>query len=167
MKGWLVGAVLGSIFAVGSVASAEAPPVPVKWKGDPPKVAEGKKTHKTAAWGWQDAKGGLHFRVTTPFRTLTKPYRVTGSVCGIGKKIGSVNGVLLEKNQDSAKIGPKGYCVWFDFKTNGHIDGFDFTTAAKVLRLAIRVDGKLLDVNSIHIGKKDNHPKTNPAVIPR
>ena len=134
-----------------------------KLKGKPA-VKEGSKV---AALGWQDGHGGLHFRMTTKYRKH-KAYKVTGSVCAVGKpKISHMKPVLLEKRQDWAKIGPHGHCIWFGFHTNGHIDGFDFTTPGKLLRLDLKVDGKHLSPSKIYLGAKGIHPANNPGLVYR
>jgi hypothetical protein len=127
-----------------------------------PKVSTGKQI---AAYGWQDSSGGLHFRVTTPVRK-SKAYLVTGTACAASKhKVQNLKAVLLEKGQDSVKLGPHGHCIFFRFKTNGHVDGFDFKTNSKTLTLGVRIDGKPLSTSQIHLGAKGNHPKKNPTVI--
>ncbi|RLB58154.1 MAG: hypothetical protein DRI90_17085 [Deltaproteobacteria bacterium] len=137
-----------------------------RWIGKPSFVQVGKAV---AVYGWQDKARGLHLRVTAPARN--KAYRFRGTVCALDKKgqntIKSLTPVLLEKNQDSAKVGPHGHCVWFAFKTSGHIDGFDFTTDAKHLLFTIFRDGKKVSPKKIYLGAKGVHPAKNPAVIKR
>ena len=155
-----------SLLALSLLATTATAEDASKWRGEP-KVAEGRSV---AAVGWEDVKGGLHLRVTTPFRK-EKGFRVTGAVCALDMKgkntITSLTPVLLEKNQDSAKVGPEGHCIWFNFLTNGHIDGFDFTTAARHLSFSIKVDGKLLSTDAIHLGAAGNHPAKNPVILER
>ena len=138
-----------------------------KWIGKPSFVQVGKAV---AVYGWQDANRGLHLRVTAPLRKH-KAHRFKGSVCAVGKKgnntIKTLTPKLLEPVQDKAKIGPHGHCVWFDFRTNGHIDGFDFTTDAKHLLFTIFRDGKKVAPAKIFLGAQGNHPARNPAFIKR
>jgi len=138
-----------------------------RWKGKPDFVQVGKAV---AVYGWQDKDRGLHLRVTAPLRKK-KAHHFKGTVCALDKKgkntITSLKGVLLEKGQDHAKVGPHGHCVWFNFKTNGHIDGFDFTTDANHLLFTIYRDGKKVSPKKIYLGAKGVHPTANPAVIKR
>ncbi len=138
-----------------------------RWTGKPDFVQVGKAV---AVYGWQDAQRRLHLRVTAPHRK-NKAHKFKGTVCAVDKKgkntIKTLTGKLLEKNQDRVKIGPKGHCVWFDFKTNGHIDGFDFTTDAKHLLFTIFRDGKKVSPKKIYLGAKGVHPAKNPAFIKR
>ena len=138
-----------------------------RWTGKPDFVQVGKAV---AVYGWQDAQRGLHLRVTAPHRKHNA-HKFKGTVCAVDKKgqntITSLKPILLEKKQDSAKIGPHGHCVWFSFKTNGHIDGFDFTTEAKHLLFTIFRDGKKVSPKKIYLGAKGVHPAKNPAVIKR
>ncbi len=155
-------AVVGATLMMAGPTSAGAPNCPPsKWT----KVI-GKTT---AVVGWESDDGGLHLRVTTPYRK-GKPYRVTGTVCALDKKkankITQLVPFKLEKG-DHAKVGPKGHCVWFGFWTGGHVDGFDFKTPARGLLFGIKIDGKKVPVRRIHIGSKDNHPKDNPALFLR
>ena len=157
----------------------------VQWIGKPSFVQVGKAV---AVYGWQDKDRGLHLRVTAPHRKgkivrkeqprrkgkplrKANPHHFKGSVCAVDKKgkniINTLTPVLLEKNQDAAKVGPHGHCVWFDFKTSGHIDGFDFTTDAKHLLFTIFRDGKKVPTNKIYLGAKGVHPRKNPAFIKR
>ncbi|MBW2455112.1 MAG: hypothetical protein JRI68_11410 [Deltaproteobacteria bacterium] len=138
-----------------------------RWKGKPAFVQVGKAV---AVYGWQDDKRGLHLRVTAPHRKHN-PHKFKGTVCAVDKKgkntIKTLKPVLLEKNQDRAKVGPHGHCVWFGFKTNGHIDGFDFTTDANHLLFTIYRDGKKVSPKKIYLGAKGVHPAKNPAFIKR
>jgi len=136
------------------------------WIGQP-KIVVGKSI---AAFGWQDKARGLHLRVTAPVRR-GRAYHYAGTVCALGKqganRIASLKPVLLEKGADSARVGPKGHCVWFSFMTGGHIDGFDFTTPARHLLFTIKLDGKKLGTQHIHIGAQNHHPPSNPVVLKR
>jgi len=138
-----------------------------QWLGKPSFVQVGKAV---AVYGWQDKSRGLHLRVTAPNRKQ-KPHHFKGTVCAVDKKgkntIKTLTPKLIEKVQDSVKVGPKGHCVWFDFKNNGHMDGFDFTTDANHLWFTIFRDGKKVAPKDIYLGVKGVHPPKNPAIIKR
>ncbi len=168
MKKVALTTVLAGLCLIGTNTAADQPKTPIG-KGKAPKVKV-KKQDREVAWGWQSQDGTLHWRVHTPFRGK-KPYRVTGSVCtgiaGISPhKITKMDPKLLEGG-DHVKVGPHGHCIWYNFTTNGHIDGFDFRTPAKLLTVTIKVDGRHLSPKRIHLGKLGNHPKKSPFVVAR
>jgi hypothetical protein len=149
-------AAAATLLATGTSASGNA------WQGAP-KMQVGKSI---AAYGWQDPGGGLHLRVTTPYRK-NKVHRVTGSVCALdGQKMGNLRRVLLER-VDVLRTGPKGHCLFFSFQTNGHMDGLDFSTGSKKMRFGIAIDGKHMPTSQIFVGPQGAHPASNPIVFKR
>lgn len=117
-----------------------------------------------AAFVWHDA-AGYHVRFTTKIGHQAR--HLYGTVC-VGKdKMKTVKPALLE-GKEYAKIGPKGHCVWYDFVTFMHIDGFDFQTDAKVvtfdLRHGKRKDKKRVPPTHIFLGKNKKHPAASPFI---
>lgn len=131
---------------------------PQQFQGKPesfaPKAVDG-------AAVWQDGKQ-LKVRFTTPGKSQT----FRGRVCSPEGIQGLVPHQL--ESTDSAKVGPKGKCIWFKFVTSGQIDGFDFNAPTK---RDVIFDFKTgtkqmartqLDAKRILIGASNAHPKHNP-----
>jgi hypothetical protein len=127
-----------------------------------PKKFQARVGQKRAAAGWKAKSGRYHFRVTT--KKTDKAKRVHGKVCTGGvKNMKKLKKVKLE-GKDDVRIGPKKKCVHFDFKTNGHVDGFSFRTPATILWFTVKVNEKKMKAKRIFIGKNPaKKAKSNPA----
>ncbi len=121
---------------------------------------EFKVGHALGAFVWHD-EDGQHVRFTTHGKVVRK---FAGKVCT--EKILKLDGFELE-GADSAKIGPEGHCVHFDFTTDGVVDGFDFRAEGAVITYDFNMDGKQMEVGKIHIGRNSKHPHESPFVLNR
>jgi len=129
---------------------------------------EGKPTFDAGsvngAFVWHQPDGYL-VRFTT--KTGDPPRHLYGQVCAGAEKIDSVTPVLLEAGE-YARLGPHEHCVWFEFNTFGHIDGFDFKTSAKNLTFDFkhgkREENKNVPAANIYVGQAKEHPQASPFV---
>ena len=97
------------------VASSSAFALPNdKFQGKPKFTAGG----SLGAYVWHDGDGH-HVRFTTVANKVVR--RFHGKVCG--KDVTAVKAVRTEVG-DGVKVGPKGHCVMFDFKTNAGARGY-------------------------------------------
>ena len=76
---------------------------------------------------------------------------------GIFGKITKLTPVMLE-SMDSAAIGPHGRCIWFTFKSAGHLDGFDFKSTGRLVTFDIKVNSRSVSPAAIWIGGGNLHP---------
>ena len=120
-----------------------------------------KKGSVRGAAVWHD-NNGQHIR----FTTKGKLHRFHGKICASGK-IKKMNTFRIE-NSDSIKLGSKGKCIYFNFKTKDHIDGFDFRapTGQKIF-YTIKIDGRKLSRKHIWLGKQGSHPRDNTFTLNR
>ena len=110
---------------------------------------------------WHDATG-WHLRVTHPGTyavgfsgtiRANRPLRVTGHRLETG---------------DTFTVSADRLSVTYRFVNHGRVDGLDFTTAcATRLGVSARMNGALLPVRRIWLGRAGRHPLQNPFVILR
>ncbi|MBK7394767.1 MAG: hypothetical protein IPJ34_00310 [Myxococcales bacterium] len=114
-------------FPVNQPVVTEYAPPPTPPQPTNNSVASGQPPHlhpsaPAAYWIWRDSNGWWHVRTTT------KKYlhRFHGTVKSVGGNIAMVKGTRLEMND---RLKTNGKALWFAFDTQGHLDGFDFTTS--------------------------------------
>ena len=141
------------------VASTSAFALPNdKFQGKPKFTAGG----SLGAYVWHDGDGH-HVRFTTVANKVVR--RFHGKVCG--KDVTAVKAVRTEVG-DGVKVGPKGHCVMFDFKTNAGLDGFDLRMPdGAVITYDFEIDGKQLAPKLIRIGTKGVNPPHSPFKLQR
>jgi hypothetical protein len=110
---------------------------------------------------WHDATG-WHLRVT---HVGTAGVIFSGTIHA-NRKL-HVTGYRLESH-DTFKVSTDGLTVTYRFVNHGRLDGLNFTTECAT-RLAVggRMNGALLPVRRIWIGRLGRHPLQNPFVILR
>jgi hypothetical protein len=110
---------------------------------------------------WHSATG-WHLRVTHP-----GTYGVTFSGTIRANKPLHVRGFALESG-DTFTVSADGLTVSYRFRNFGHLDGLDFTTeCATRLGVGSRMNGAVLPVRRIWVGRAGHHPLQNPFVILR
>jgi hypothetical protein len=110
---------------------------------------------------WHDVTG-WHLRVTHPGTTLVG---FSGTIRA-NRKL-HVRGYHLERG-DTFAVSADGLSVTYRFRNHGRLDGLDFTTeCATRLGFSGRLNGVLLGVRRIWIGRSGAHPLQNPFVIAR
>lgn len=141
------------------LASTVALALPAKqFQGKP----EFKAGQQLAAFVWHDGDGH-HVRFTTVDNAIFRQF--SGKVCG--KAVTNLVPVRTEVG-DGVKVGPEGHCVFFDFKTNAGVDGFDFRMPdGDKIAYELNIDGKPMAPALIHVGAKGVHPKHSPFVLDR
>ena len=117
---------------------------------------------KMGAFVWHDA-GGFHLR----FTTAGGPRHFHGRVCAKGRPVGALRMVRPELN-DKIRVGARGHCIVFDFKTAGGVDGFDFRApGARALVFNIKRGPGHLRLGHIWVGGTNANPPSNPFVVAR
>ena len=110
---------------------------------------------------WHDATG-WHLRVTHPGTYVAG---FSGTIRA-NRPI-HVRGYRLETG-DTFTVSADGLSVAYRFTNHGRLDGLDFTTeCATRLGVSARMNGALLPVRRIWLGRAGYHPIQNPFVIYR
>ena len=162
MKKWVIGMAAALAMTLALPANAADG---IGLRGKPAKAMGRLVGKSVGVFGWESTADKLHFRVTGP---KGKNHKVDGRLCTFRKLAKrSLQPVRLEKREDKVRIGPKGHCIFFNFRNHGGIDGFDFKTGAKVIALHVRVDGREVDTSKFHIGRNNRQPLSNPGVLVR
>ena len=113
---------------------------------------------EAAYWIWQGPRGSWRIRTTT--KNMPHVYR--GHVHGMTAAIIRVQPSRTEFRDRVWKTG-KGYA--FSFKTNGHADGFIFSTRDNgCVRFDLRLDGGP-HPKRIHIGKSGHQPPSGHFIV--
>ena len=130
----------------------------------PARVQGAPAVHAGSAAGdyvWHDATG-WHLRVT---HASTTTFLFTGTIRA--NKPLHVHGYKLE-TEDHFTVSADGLSVTYRFVNHGGLDGLDFTTeCATRLSVGAKMNGALLGVRRIWVGKAGAHPLQNPFVILR
>jgi hypothetical protein len=118
-------------------------------------IAKGKPTRLTANapeayWIWEDGNGTWHLRTTT----AKKQHRFQGSV-RTQQPSAQVTGFKAVGTETNDRIRTQNDRVFFDFTTQGHEDGIDFTVSQNsCLTFNLEIDGQ--DHPKLIIIGKDN-----------
>ena len=110
---------------------------------------------------WHDATG-WHLRVTHPGTYVAG---FSGTIRA--NRPLHVRGYRLEFG-DTFTVSADGLSVSYRFTNHGRLDGLDFTTeCATRLGVSARMNGALLPIRRIWLGRAGHHPIQNPFVIYR
>jgi len=114
------------------------------------------------AFVWHSAKGHQ-----VRFTTKGKPHVFQGKVCAPGG-IAKWNPVRKDYG-DKVRLGKKGKCIHFHFKTAGGMDGFTFRAPkGKVITYDFKKGTrKAMAPAAVHIGKSSAKPKQVPFILNR
>jgi hypothetical protein len=121
-----------------------------------PRIFREGETHRY--FFWHDREG-WHLRTTT----ARERHHFEGEITAEGGSIRDLRGYSLEHN-DWLKVSQENRRISFDLSTEAGIDGFDFRTDARELRVQLLMDGKERPEH-IFIGANSVNPDTLPFVI--
>ncbi|MFO8073603.1 MAG: hypothetical protein R6V85_17220 [Polyangia bacterium] len=107
---------------------------------------------ETGAFLWHN-RSGYHLRFTT--EGTDEVFR--GKVCVESHRIWVTKGVRLDAG-DSISVTPDGRCAEFEFQNHGYIDGLDFRTRSRKIRVELEWGEGELPAERIWLGAYGYHP---------